>query len=536
MQNSTHNTDPASPRWECPLAVGVAFLALLARLIPGPRMIDDAFITFRYARNLVEGAGFIYNMGEAVLGTTTPLYTGLMALLSLVTRTQDFALLSLVINALADATSTLLLYHLGKRLSHSPWVGLAAALLWAIAPMSVSFAIGGMETSVFIVLMLGAFTAHLDRRDQASAVLSALALLTRPDAALIVALILGQILLENFQFPISNDQTKRTYLKIANWSLTFALVVAPWLLYATVTFGSPLPHSVAAKGLAYRLPPEAGLARFIQLFAVPFFESDVFDAGGLVRLMLYLTLYLAATLAALRRDTRSLPLLAYPLLYAAVFSIANPLIFRWYLAPPLPAYFLGLLLGLSQLSMINDQLPIVNWKLAIGNWKLIVGHWILGVVVIVFLITSLNAWTLRPDHGPARPAPKMAYIELELLYHQVADDLKSRVGPGTVIAAGDIGALGYDTGARILDTLGLVSPQTVRYYPLDPALYVGAYAVPPQLVLDAQPDWLVAPEVYVRKGLLLDPRFHARYSLYQKISTDIYTSDGLLVYQLKIAP
>ena len=57
----------------------LAALALAALVLPTPRTIDDAFITFRYARHLLAGAGFVYNLGERVLGTTTPLYTGLMA-------------------------------------------------------------------------------------------------------------------------------------------------------------------------------------------------------------------------------------------------------------------------------------------------------------------------------------------------------------------------------------------------------------------------------------------------------------------------
>ncbi len=47
-------------------------LALVARWIPGPRTIDDSYITFRYARNILAGEGFVFNPGEPVLGTTTP--------------------------------------------------------------------------------------------------------------------------------------------------------------------------------------------------------------------------------------------------------------------------------------------------------------------------------------------------------------------------------------------------------------------------------------------------------------------------------
>src|SRR4030067_3215000 len=53
----------------------IVILALAAPLIPGPRTIDDAYITFRYARNLLAGNGFVFNPGERVLGTTTPLFT-----------------------------------------------------------------------------------------------------------------------------------------------------------------------------------------------------------------------------------------------------------------------------------------------------------------------------------------------------------------------------------------------------------------------------------------------------------------------------
>jgi hypothetical protein len=521
------------------LIVFLIMLALLARLIPGPRMIDDAFITFRYARNIVQGIGFVYNSGEHVLGTTTPLYTLWMAALSLVTHTENYPILALVTNALADAVSTYLLYHLGKRLSNSPLVGLAAALLWAIGPMSVTFAIGGMETSVFILLMLGTFTAHLERRPYLTAVLAALSFLTRPDAVLIVALVFGQVFLENLKSQIPNlkhlSKAPGNLLKLEIWRLIFVflIVIAPWIIFATVYFGSPIPQSVSAKSLGYVLPPEAGLGRLIQHFSVPFFESDVLDLSGLIRLVIYLTLYLAATLAAFRRDSRSLPLLAYPALYAAAFAVGNPLIFRWYLAPPLPAYFLGLLLGLYRI--LNIQYPIPNFKseFTMRTLRSDIGNWIFVPLVALYLTTSLRAWTLHPDHGPDRPAPKMAFIQLELLYHQVAADLKPQVGPDTVIAAGDIGALGYDTGAHILDTLGLISPQTLRYYPLDPKLYVINYAMSPQLINDQEPDWLVAPEVYLRKGVLLDTQFQAQYQLFEKIPSDIYGSDGLLVFRRK---
>jgi len=40
---------------------------------------EDSYITYRYAQNLVDGHGFVYNPGEEFLGTTAPLYGLILA-------------------------------------------------------------------------------------------------------------------------------------------------------------------------------------------------------------------------------------------------------------------------------------------------------------------------------------------------------------------------------------------------------------------------------------------------------------------------
>ena len=49
-------------------------LRLAAGLWLGFRPFDDTYITFRYALNLASGFGFVYNIGQPVLGTTSPLW------------------------------------------------------------------------------------------------------------------------------------------------------------------------------------------------------------------------------------------------------------------------------------------------------------------------------------------------------------------------------------------------------------------------------------------------------------------------------
>ena len=90
--------------------------------------------------------------------------------------------------------------------------------------------------------------------------------------------------------------------------------------------------------------------------------------------------------------------------------------------------------------------------------------------------------------------------------------------------------LGYRTGLHILDTVGLVTPKSTQYYPADPKIYFTNYAIPADLVLALNPDYIVILEVYGRRGLLPDPRFQARYQLLEKLDTDIYGSDSMLIF------
>ena len=497
------------------IAIGlIVALALTARLLPTPRTIDDAFITFRYAGNLLAGQGFVYNPGERVLGTTTPLYTGLMAAVAGVTGYADYPRIAWLVNALADTVTCLLLVRLGEKLSRRPGVGLAAGALWAIAPMSVSFAIGGMETSVFILLLVGSAYLYLTGHTRAAALAGAALLLTRPDGVLLV----GPMALD-----LAWRSWRRRTLPWAEAGL-FLLVLAPWGLWATLYFGSPIPHSLAAKSLAYRQGPTDALIRLIQHYSTPFFEDlalgKYWRLGGV---FVYLGLALLGTRAALQRNPRAWLLALYPWLYLGVFAAANPLIFRWYLAPPLPFYFLFILAGLAKLADDLFKRPAF----------LLPSSLLLTTAFALFFLFSLNEWTLTPDHGPQAPAPQMAWHRLELLYTQVAQTLvrEQKVTPHTLIAAGDVGALGYYTQARILDTVGLMSPQASAYYPLDAALYTINYAVPPQLILDEKPDYVILLEVYGRNGLFRNAAFLAQYQRLETIPTDIYGSDGLLVFK-----
>jgi hypothetical protein len=507
------------------IVLALMLLTIAARLIPGARTIDDAFITFRYSRNIVEGQGFVYNPGVQTLGTTTPLYTLLMAAISVVTGSQAFPQFAVIVNALADAVTVALLYLLLRRLAGSNWLGIVPGVLYALAPHSVTFAIGGMETSVVILWMVAAMWVYVvqpggaQRADLLLGVLVACGLLTRIDSALWIAPLLVYQLGERWL--TGREQSIMARLPLRTW-LAAALVLLPWMIFSTVYFGSPLPNSLSAKTVAYQMSEGAALVRLIQHYALPFNESDVFTPFFFALGIVYAVMTFVCMGYARKHIPRLLPFLIYPWLYFAAFAIANPLMFRWYLAPPLPALMFGIIGGIWVLAR-----PLQRARLRWGMPLLF------GGLTLVWLTTTLNAWTLTPDHGPNRPAPEMAWHAIELSYEQMANILVNEYGvtPQTRVASADIGAIGYFTRAIIIDTVGLVTPELSRYYPFDPSLVVEGqnYVIPPQLIYDTAPQYLVTMEAFVRLGLASQPEFQAQYALLETLPFEFY-GDGMLLF------
>ena len=139
--------------------IGIGLIGLMiATLFFGFRQhtssFDDAYITYRYARNIALGRGFVYNIGESVLGTTTPLYTLLLAALSLIW--SDLPLLSHSIGVLAWMLCVPIIYGIckvGKREA----VGIVAAAFIALNTLFLN--VLGMETTLYVLLALSTFSA-----------------------------------------------------------------------------------------------------------------------------------------------------------------------------------------------------------------------------------------------------------------------------------------------------------------------------------------------------------------------------------------
>ena len=93
--------------WQVSFPAFVGLFSLLLRLSAGDHAVDDAYITFRYATNLANGQGLVYNLGERVLGTwDPPLYAIILGALAWLGDPGNIPRIALWVNALADGMSS----------------------------------------------------------------------------------------------------------------------------------------------------------------------------------------------------------------------------------------------------------------------------------------------------------------------------------------------------------------------------------------------------------------------------------------------
>ena len=192
---------------------------------------DDAFISLRYAANLLAGHGLVFNPGERVEGFTSPLWTLLLAGLG----ACGFELLATAraLGLLCSMLALPITYWLARQCGAAPPSALIAPALLAFNGSFACWAASGMETALFVGLVAAAFAAALAGGYWASASLAAAAALARPEGLLVV-LVLGSYQLL---------QAKRG----AGWLLVGGGPYALLLGFRRWYYGDWLPNTYYAK-------------------------------------------------------------------------------------------------------------------------------------------------------------------------------------------------------------------------------------------------------------------------------------------------
>ncbi|MEZ4767714.1 MAG: hypothetical protein R2844_04740 [Caldilineales bacterium] len=423
--------------WLLVLLFAALNLVHISRLGPN----DDAYITYRVARNLAQGIGPVYNPGEHVLTVTTPGYALLLAAIS--PLSGDFVLLGFLLNGLALLAVGALLIDL----SRTTLAALVAVTLTLTFPL-LSEALG-METPLYLAAILAAFAAFQratasgsDPRRQerwlmATAAAAAAAFLLRPDG-LLVALAIGA-------YWLATARLRRTPWKAL---AVFALLVTPWLLFATGYYGSPVPNTLPAK------------ATQALTQAIPRWGAGLLTAADDWALLTPVAAALAVVglaLTLLRQQKDRLPLLLWAALFVAGHVLLGVRSYFWYYVPLMPVVAL----------LAGDAVAAAADWLAARPGRHQHAH-----LIRAALIACLVALALLPLLPVARSLAQQPELRRrEEAYLQTAETLRemcseSKAPP--LVGLAEIGLIGYVSNCRIVDFAGLLQPD-VAHLKLNPA-------------------------------------------------------------------
>ncbi|GAA3536509.1 hypothetical protein GCM10022222_20290 [Amycolatopsis ultiminotia] len=239
---------------------------------------EDAFVSFRYAHNIADGNGPVFNPGDRTEGYSNFLWLVVIALPRAAFGTA-VSTSAMVLGVVATLGCVLLAYFLADRITELALppgaeprraVGVAAAVLTAGASGLAVYGASGTELPMFVLLVLSVGYALVVRRPVVAGVLVAGAVMTRPEG-LVLAVVAGAWLV------VAAARARHTWWAPVGYVLGALVFLVPWTAWRATYYHHflPEPLHVSGPGWSYL----AGFALAHLAFLVP----AVGSAGALLR-------------------------------------------------------------------------------------------------------------------------------------------------------------------------------------------------------------------------------------------------------------
>jgi len=528
-------------------ACAVALLCSILLLSQTPRPCDDAYITFRHVRHLVERDMPVWNLGSRpVLGSTTPGFMFTLALFCKLTHVHDVPLAALWLNAFFHFGIVLLAFLLARKtltgaadanggpceINGTFWingVALSAAVLVGFNSVHLYAASQGFENAMLVFLVLDAIYCLVTGRYAYAVLLTSLAPLVRPEG-IVLSVITWVFLILSRRFRWQ-------------WLIFYLIVPVLWIAFAESYYGSPIPHSIIAKRHAsaifwpYSAEEYPLAANVLHVFprtiaswrawgAKILFNGATHEAWNAPgrRVFCWIATGLTPVVLALfiRRRSAALMILAYAVLVLLFFSVLGSTA-TWYYPSFVVSAVLSLYLGGAMLVGVivgRDR----------GGAR--VRAWALLCVALFIGFAALNRYTyhrgLIPESRPwlyARDCMKGdasgTEIERYEAYKDAAAFMNKRIRerPGAALIS-EVGVFAYFFEGDVIDSGGLCSPQVLPFFPPDESDLVDSqgrgfttsnHTVPARLVEALKPKYIVNSPVYLgslaRPGGVLEQHY-----------------------------
>jgi hypothetical protein len=410
-------------------AAYIILVTILLYLALAHRVYDDPFITYRYAENLRSGLGFVYNPGEQILSTTTPLFAMLLALLGIFWP-GTLPQLANIIGTLSVALGGLLLWDLGKTWKVPP-VAWSSLLLYPTFPLLLNTL--GSETPLFLALVLGTFALYARKHYNWAVLLVALAVLTRSDSVLVATILAGHYLWQN-----RAQLWERTFWRQQPWlwiGVAAGLLLA-WHAFAWLYFGAPLPVTLAAKQAQGRMA-------ISQHFAPGMLTVADWYAGRW-QYGVELLLAIIGVGFAVAKNRQWLLVLGWTGLYFLAYSLLGVTRYFWYYAPLVPGWVIAVGLGMAFL----NWLPLPVWLSIPFSGKRIRQTAMILLVAALFIAQSVDLYKMSQRNDPRYA-----------IYRAAGEWINQNTLVNANVGALEVGIIGFYAQRPMVDFAGLIQPE-----------------------------------------------------------------------------
>jgi arabinofuranosyltransferase len=403
--------------------------------------VDDAYISFRYGKNLMNGSGLVYNRGEYVEGYTNFLWAIITAPFTRI-QSIDIATFTLTLGLLISIFNIYLLIRISKQFSNlfeskPPYFLLLPAIFFVLDDSVAFWAIGGMEFPMWTLFILSAIYFYFKINEKPRnylllAIFLMLCTLTRPEGNMIFVILMVHF----FIFRKKIDFFKLKFLRIL---LLYALFVFLYYGFKFAYYGQVIPNTYYAKGVTDLSMNMLLGFKYIAL------------CGGTRLYVLIFILFI--TFKGAVKDFKQSFLLLFSVVYILYIFIVGG---DWmnanrFLVPVIPILYI-----LSSIGLIRtiDKLGTIN--ISFKKWaNKLTGYALILLCTMLFIVTmSLLEYQelIIKDEN----------YKYELQWARFGQWLKMNVSPNTIIAVGPAGKIPYYSELYTVDMWGLNNEHIAR--------------------------------------------------------------------------
>jgi len=399
--------------------------------------LDDSWIHQTYARNLALRGEWAFRPGVSSGGSTAPLWSALLALgflFRLSPYIWTYFLGALTLFALSVLCEGAVRKLSGSYRPHFPWVGVFIAFDWHFAWAAMS----GMETLLHGLILTTVLVLLMTNspRYLALGLLVGLSVWIRPDGLTLLGPSLMTILLVE-------EDTHSKLTAVTRYLIGFGSLFVPYLFFNLAIGGLPMPNTFYAKQAEYvNWQSLSIITRLWQMSLQLLVGPSLVLLPGIIGW---------GVKSAREKMWGSLVAFIWCAGYFGVYISRLPVYQHGrYIMPAMPIFFLFGLMALAEFDH-SKAFKRYHW---IGQ-----AVWRAGITMLAFGYIFLGANSYSQD---------VAVIESEMVV--TAKWAAENIPMDALIAAHDIGALGYFDDHELIDLAGLISPDVIPIIRDEPQL------------------------------------------------------------------